>query len=73
MNDEQFSFGIKIVVIVAFVLLACEIILVMNVLKEKEVPTSVLDEIDVDVSNSILLQETDYNALQNEVYYVEES
>lgn len=72
MTDERFELGIKIVVVVSIVLLICEVLVAVGVLKKKSVNVSVLDDIEKDVSNSELLKEQDLNEIDLEDYYVEE-
>lgn len=72
MTNERFELGIKIVAIVTIILLVCEVMLAVGVLKQKTVSVSVLDDIDKDVSNSELLKEQDLNEINLEDLYVEE-
>lgn len=72
MTDEAFELGIKIVAILTVVLLICEVVVAVGVLKKKTSSTSVLDEIEKDVSNSELLKVEDLNEINIEDYYVEE-
>lgn len=72
MTDEAFELGIKIVAILTILLLICEVVVAVGVLKKKTSSTSVLDEIDKDVSNSELLKVEDLNSIKVEDYYIEE-
>lgn len=72
MTDENFELGIKIVVIFSIVLLICEVMAAFRIQKIKNVSTSVLDDIEKDVSDSELLKEQDLNEIDLEDYYVEE-
>lgn len=72
MTDEAFELGIKIVAILTVILLICEVLIAVGVLKKKTSSTSVLDEIEKDVSNSELLKVEDLNEINLDDYYVEE-
>lgn len=72
MTDEAFELGIKIVAILTVILLICEVLIAVGVLKKKTSSTSVLDEIEKDVSNSELLKVEDLNEIDLDDYYVEE-
>ena len=70
MTDEKFELGIKIIIIVSVVFLICEILIAFGVFKKRAVSTSVLDDIEKNVSDSELLKEEDLNEIED--YYVEE-
>ena len=72
MTDEAFRLGIKIVTILTILLLICEVVVAVGVLKKRSISTSILDEIEKDVSDSVLLKEQDLNEIDLEDYYVEE-
>lgn len=72
MTDEAFELGIKIVAVLTVILLICEVLVAVGVLKKKTSSTSVLDDIEKDVSNSELLKQEDLNEINLDDYYVEE-
>ena len=44
MNDEQFGIGLKISIVITIIILIAGIILVINVLKNEDTSSSILDE-----------------------------